>query len=61
MLQTLLSRPETAWVLVAVVAILGVGGKTILEQIHRHRERMAKIGQGIDPDRVEDAPHERGG
>jgi hypothetical protein len=43
-------KPEIIWVLVPIAGILMVGINGTLAQIHRHRERLAMIEQGIDPD-----------
>jgi hypothetical protein len=46
----LASNSEGIWVLIPLAAITigGVGG--IMKMIMNHRERMAKIGMGLDPD-----------
>ncbi|HEV3416766.1 MAG TPA: hypothetical protein VG056_08145 [Pirellulales bacterium] len=46
----LITRPEVMVFAVPIVAIVcGIGYKTVTAII-RHRERMAKIEHGIDPD-----------
>jgi hypothetical protein len=46
----LVTRPEVMVFAVPIVAIVcGIGYKTVVAII-RHRERMAKIEHGIDPD-----------
>ncbi|MEM1229400.1 MAG: hypothetical protein AAGI15_02600 [Pseudomonadota bacterium] len=45
-----LMSPELIWVVVPTVAIIGVFGKKMLDRYFSHKERMAKIEAGIDPD-----------
>ena len=51
-LERLLS-PDIVWVVIPVVAIVGVFGKQMLSRHYDHKERMAKIEAGIDPDAKE--------
>ncbi len=44
----LASDAETIWVLIPLAAIVMV--IVIVKSVIKHRERMAKIGMGIDPD-----------
>lgn len=43
--------PGTLALLIPIVAIVGVFGNKALKAHHNHVERLAKINQGIDPDR----------
>jgi hypothetical protein len=43
-------QPEIVWVLIPLAAILLGGVLSVTHSFIRHRERMAKIGMGIDPD-----------
>jgi hypothetical protein len=43
-------QPQVVWVLIPVAGIVMVGINSALAQIHRHRERLAMIEQGLDPD-----------
>jgi hypothetical protein len=43
-------RPEVLWVVIPLAAIVMAGVNGVLSQIHRHRERLAMIEQGMDPD-----------
>jgi hypothetical protein len=43
-------KPEILWVSIPLAGILMVGINSVLAQIHRHRERLAMIEQGLDPD-----------
>ncbi len=45
--------PAIIWVVIPVVAIIGVFGKQIVSRYFDHKERMAKIEAGMDPDRIE--------
>jgi hypothetical protein len=45
-----LLQPEIVWVLIPLAAILLGGVLSVTRSLIRHRERMAKIGMGIDPD-----------
>ena len=47
-------RPDVLWVFIPLAAILVVGINAALAQFHRHRERLAMIEQGIDPDARKD-------
>jgi hypothetical protein len=42
--------PSTVWVVIPVTAIVMGCLVAIVKSVIRHRERMAKIGMGIDPD-----------
>ena len=42
--------PAIVWVSIPVVAIIVFGTIVIVKSVIQHRERMAKIGMGIDPD-----------
>jgi hypothetical protein len=46
----LASDAEGIWVLIPLAAISLGGAAIIVKSVIRHRERMAKIGMGIDPD-----------
>jgi hypothetical protein len=48
LVPVLASDAETVWVLIPLAGI--VGAVVIVKSVIRHRERMAKIGMGIDPD-----------
>ena len=50
-----LFQPEVVWVLIPVVAIAGAFGKQMLNRHYDHRERMARIEAGLDPDPDEEA------
>jgi hypothetical protein len=50
LVPTLASDPEGIWVLIPLAAIAGGAACIIVKAIINHRERMAKIGMGIDPD-----------
>jgi hypothetical protein len=45
-----LLQPDVVWILIPVTGILVGGTLAVLGKIIRHRERMAKIGMGLDPD-----------
>ncbi|MCH8142386.1 MAG: hypothetical protein IH908_12400 [Proteobacteria bacterium] len=45
--------PAIIWAVIPVVAIIGVFGKQIVSRYFDHKERMAKIEAGMDPDRIE--------
>lgn len=45
-------KPSTMPFLVAIVAILGGAAIALAKAAFRHRERMAKIEHGIDPDEI---------
>ena len=45
-----LLQPEIVWVLIPLAVILLVGVLKVTHSVIEHRERMAKIGMGIDPD-----------
>lgn len=47
---SLFARPETMVFMIPIVAIIGGFAVTITNLVIRHRERMAKIQNGIDPD-----------
>jgi hypothetical protein len=42
-------QPEIVWVLIPLAVILLIGVLKVTHSIIQHRERMAKIGMGIDP------------
>jgi hypothetical protein len=46
----LASDAEGVWVLIPLAAITIGGIGAIMKMVMNHRERMAKIGMGIDPD-----------
>jgi len=50
--QTLarLLRPEVLIFLIPIIAIAGVAGRKMLSRYYEHKERMAKIEAGFDPD-----------
>jgi hypothetical protein len=48
LVPVLASDAETVWVLIPLAAI--AGAVLIVKSVIKHRERMAKIGMGIDPD-----------
>lgn len=50
-----LLSPGVVWVLIPVLAIVGVFAKQMLNRYFDHKERMAKIEAGMDPDEEEDA------
>ena len=52
----LASDADGIWVLIPLAAITIGGVGAIMKMVMNHRERMAKIGMGIDPD----APPEDG-
>ncbi len=43
-------RPEIIWVIVPVIALCVWGVLSLMGNVHRHRERMAMIQQGMHPD-----------
>ena len=45
-----LLNPGVVWVFIPLAGILLAGVITVSSMIIKHRERMAKIGMGIDPD-----------
>ncbi|MFK7912509.1 MAG: hypothetical protein AB8B93_01230 [Pseudomonadales bacterium] len=45
-----LLQPEVVWVVIPVIAILAVVGRKLAQRYFEHKERMAKIEAGIDPD-----------
>jgi hypothetical protein len=47
--------PSTVWVIIPVTAIVMGCLVAIVKSVIRHRERMAKIGLGIDPDAASSA------
>lgn len=51
LLRGFLLNPATVWVLIPVAAIVVTGIRAITKANHRHRERMAMIERGMDPDR----------
>ena len=54
----LFARPDlVVTCVIAVVAIIGAVGYKITVACMRHRERIAKIERGVDPDVKLDAPH----
>ncbi len=42
--------PAVVWVLIPLAAIALFGVRSVTRSFIQHRERMAKIGMGIDPD-----------
>ncbi|HEV8001266.1 MAG TPA: hypothetical protein VGP63_15370 [Planctomycetaceae bacterium] len=46
----LASDADGIWVLIPLAAITIGGVGAIMKMVMNHRERMAKIGMGIDPD-----------
>lgn len=46
----LASDAEGIWVLIPLAAITIGGIGAIMKMVMNHRERMAKIGMGLDPD-----------
>lgn len=46
----LASDAEGIWVLIPLAAITIGGVGAIMKMVMNHRERMAKIGMGLDPD-----------
>lgn len=46
-----IARPEVAVFLIPIVAIAGYAINKGMKSNHEHKERMAKIENGIDPDR----------
>jgi hypothetical protein len=44
------SSAEGIWVLIPLAAIVMGGAATIAKMVMNHRERMARIGMGLDPD-----------
>jgi hypothetical protein len=48
-LEKLIS-PDVIWAVIPTVAIIAVVGKKMLDRYLNHKERMAKIEAGIDPD-----------
>jgi hypothetical protein len=49
--RSFLLNPATVWVLIPVAAILIGGIGAIMKQTQRHKERMAMIERGMDPNR----------
>ena len=49
-----LLSPGVVWVLIPVLAIVGVFAKQMLNRFFDHKERMARIEAGMDPDVEED-------
>ena len=49
-----LLSPAVVWVLIPVLAIVGVFAKQMLNRYFDHQERMAKIEAGMNPDADED-------
>jgi hypothetical protein len=45
-----LLNPEVVWVFIPLAAIALGGVLSLAKLIIRHRERMARIGMGMDPD-----------
>lgn len=43
-------KPEIIWILIPLAGIALGGVIALSAMIIKHRERMAKIGMGIDPD-----------
>jgi hypothetical protein len=46
-------EPGTLALLIPIVAIVGGIGLGALKAQHRHQERIEKIRQGMDPDRMD--------
>ena len=57
--QTLakLLRPEVLIFLIPLVVVVGIAARKILTQLFEHKERMAKIEAGFDPD-ADDEPED---
>jgi len=51
-----LLSPGVVWVLIPVLAIVGVFAKQMLNRYFDHQERMARMEAGMDPDVDEDDP-----
>jgi|HubBroStandDraft_6_1064221.scaffolds.fasta_scaffold775407_1 hypothetical protein len=49
-LVPLLASDDGIWVLIPLAAITIGGVGAIMKMVMNHRERMAKIGMGLDPD-----------
>jgi hypothetical protein len=49
-----LLSPGVVWVLIPVLAIVGVFAKQMLNRYFDHKERMARIEAGLDTDVDED-------
>ena len=49
-----LLSPGVVWVLIPVLAIVGVFAKQMLNRFFDHKERMARIEAGMNPDLDED-------
>lgn len=45
-----LLQPEIIWVLIPLVAIIGLFARQLVQRYFSHKERMAKIEAGMDPD-----------
>jgi hypothetical protein len=56
-----LVQPDVVWILIPVIAIVMAFTSGMLKAWIRHRERMAKIGMGIDPDLDQTNPGSRPG
>jgi hypothetical protein len=52
-------NPGIVWVFIPLAAISLGGVLSIAGMIIKHRERMAKIGMGIDPDAPPAPPQEK--
>jgi hypothetical protein len=53
----LASDSDVIWVLFAIAGFFMVTVVIIVKSVIKHRERMAKIGMGLDPDYDPDDPH----
>jgi hypothetical protein len=51
-----LLRPEIFGMLIPITAILVVGAIAITKMVIRHRERLAMIERGLDPDHRPEGP-----
>lgn len=45
-----LLQPDVVWVVIPVIAIVAVVARKVVQRYFEHKERMAKIEAGIDPD-----------
>ncbi len=55
----LLLNPGVVWILIPLAGIVLAGVLSVGSMIIKHRERMAKIGMGIDPDAPANQPQRR--
>ena len=58
--QTLakLLRPDVLIFLIPIIAISGVAARKMLSRYYEHKERMARIEAGLDPDMGDDLEEE---